>query len=237
MNNSEATVQTQIVGDIFYILDFDRCVGNTNALFDQFERTVMEHTGMTAWSLRNVRDEVEAVGDSFDTATYVRAQLKLGNLEGEWHQLEESFVTSCEKVNTLNPGARELMTWLEQRQLPYGTVTYGEQTWQRLKLRASGLEKMPCFITDNKHKSVLFKTWQGSDGRFTLPEELGGGTYSSIVLVDDKAVSFDGFPSLPSHGYWVLNPHIELPSQEGTVPENVKRFSSLEELLVELNKN
>lgn len=236
MKNFEAMPQTQTVNDEFYILDFDRCIGNTNVLFDEFERTVMDKTGMTAWTLREVRKEVEAVGDSFDTATYVRTELNVGNLEGEWQELEESFVEACEKVDTLNLGARALMTWLDQHQLPYGTVTYGEKTWQKLKLRASGLEKMPCLITDNKRKSELFSKWQGSDGRFTLPEELGGGTYESLVLVDDKAVSFDGFPAPPSHGYWILNPRIELPSQEGTVPDNVTRFSSLEELLVELNK-
>lgn len=221
----------------FYILDFDRCIGNTNVLFDAFERTVVAHTGLTAWSLRNVRQEVEAVGDSFDTATYVRAQLHLGHLEGKWHELVESFVEGCAGLETLNPGASDLMAWLKQQELPFGTVTYGEATWQKLKMRAAGLGDMPCLITSNKHKGVLFREWQGIDGRFILPEELGGGTYDSVVLIDDKAVSFDSFPELPSLGYWVLKAGRELSSQQGTVPENVTRLESLEELLTLLDHN
>lgn len=225
------------MNNIFYILDFDRCIADTNALFDEFEREVVAHTGLTAWSLRNVRHEVEAVGDSFDTATYVRAQLELGNLQGEWNQIVDGFIEVCKGKDMLNPGARELMAWLEEREIPYGTLTYGEEMWQRLKLQAAGLSDMLCLITDDKRKGDIVQSWKNSEGKFELPRELGGGIYDKLVLVDDKAVSFDDFPSLPSHGYWVLSTRHELPSQSGEVPGNVKRVESLNDLLEILNKN
>lgn len=223
--------------ETFYILDFDRCIGNTDALFDIFERTIISHTGVTAWTLRNVRHEVEAVGDSFDTATYVRAQLHLQHQEHKWRELEEDFISSCLNEDMLHPGSRELIAWLNEQNLPYGILTYGEKTWQKLKLKAAGLGKTPQLITDNKHKGSLLQTWQQADGTFALPHELGGGTYSAVVLIDDKAVSFDGFPSLPSQGYWVLDKHHILPSQEGSVPENVRRLTSLKELLEFFKRN
>lgn len=218
------------IAETFYILDFDRCIGDTDKLFDAFERTIVNHTGLTAWSLRNVRHEVEAVGDSFDTATYVRAQLHLENQEAKWQELEQDFVSSCKEKNMLNPGARELIDWLKEHNFPYGILTYGEPTWQKLKLRAAGLGDMPQLITDNKHKGSLIQTWRQSDGFFTLPQELGAGKYASLVLIDDKAVSFDNFPSYPSEGYWVLAKNRVLPSQEGSVPTNVQRVASLREL-------
>lgn len=217
--------------DTFYILDFDRCIADTNALFDAFERTVVKHTGLTAWSLRNVRHEVEAVGDSFDTATYVRAQLELGHLEGQWHEIETGFIAACQGVETLLPGARELMAWFDDQNLPYGTVTYGEATWQKLKLKAAGLGAMPCLITADKHKGDLFQRWKNDDGTFAVPSELSGGMYTSLVLIDDKAVSFDNFPELPSRGYWVLGRQHELPSQAGEVPDNVQRLETLKDVL------
>lgn len=215
------------IADTFYILDFDRCIGNTDKLFDAFERTVVDHTGLTAWSLRNVRHEVEAVGDSFDTATYVRAQLHLANEEQKWRALERDFVSSSEKETMLTPGAQELLDWLNSNNLPYGILTYGEKIWQKLKIQAAGLKEVPQLITTNKHKGSVIQEWQRTDGVFKLPDELGGGLYRSLVLIDDKAVSFDNFPPLPSTGYWVLPRGHVLPSQAGEVPGNVTRLASL----------
>ena len=224
------------VVETFYILDFDRCIGNTDALFDIFEKVVVEHTGLTAWSLRNVREEVEAVGDSFDTATYVRAQLHMAHQEDKWRELEEGFVAACAEVDMLLPGARELMAWFEENKLPFGTVTYGEATWQKLKLRAAGLGKMPKLITTNKHKGSVFQEWKQQDGTFVLPRELGSTVAKSLVLIDDKAVSFDNFPAEPSHGYWVLPKTHVLPSQKGSVPANVVRTAHLKEVLKNLTE-
>jgi len=69
-----------------------------------------------------------------------------------------------------------------------------------------------------------------------LPDALGRLSASHIIMIDDKAVSFDHFPAAPSKGYWVLDPAHELPSQQGSVAPNIERHSDLASVLKALSQ-
>ena len=211
----------------FYVLDFDRTLADTDKLLEVFTQIADQHAAISRAQIEEADADVKARGDSFDTAGYVRDYLMEQERLGEWDQLVKQYIHESHALDMLLPGATELMEYLEQRGLRYGILTYGNPLWQHLKLSAAGFNHVPHIVTTTKEKGLLIRSWQDDEGTFHLPHELGGGLADAIVLIDDKAVSFDGFPDEPSRGYHVFNPADYLPAQEGGVPKNVKVVTSL----------
>ncbi len=90
------------------------------------------------------------------------------------------------------------MQALDDAHIPYGILTFGGETWQRMKLQATGLDDIPYIITHVKEKGRLLAGWKQTDRTFQLPEELAVNRISradSLVLLDDKVISFIGIPS------------------------------------------
>lgn len=215
----------------FYILDFDRTLADTDKLLEVFIQTVNHYVDLPVSKVKAADASLRSVGDSFDTAGYVKDYLYTHNRPEAWTQLERQFVHESRSLNMLYPGAAELLDRLEEAGLRYGILTYGNPLWQHLKLAAAGFDHIPRIVILTKQKSSIITSWQQRDKTFVLPQEFGGGHASEIVLIDDKAVSFDGFPAISARGYWVLDPVHEQSSQRGVVPLNVKRLNALSEIL------
>lgn len=215
----------------FYILDFDRTLADSDKLLGVFIEVVNQYIDLPLEQVQKIDADIKAKGDSFDTATFVRDQLAAQSRVGEWDKLQQQFIHEARSLNMLLPGASELLELLDVRSLRYGILTYGNPLWQHLKLSASGFNRVPRIVTTDKHKGVLITSWQQDRGSFVLPGEFGGGEAERIVLIDDKAASFDGFPGEPSHGYQVLDYATALPAQLGEVPHNVTHVSSLQEVI------
>jgi hypothetical protein len=78
-------------------------------------------------------------------------------------------------------------------------MTYGNPYWQRLKIAAAGLEKVPCIVVDSSRKARQIASWYDeAQNRYVLPRPLLDGAGADdrivreIILVDDKLVAFDG---------------------------------------------
>ncbi len=218
----------------FYIVDFDWTLADTDKLNEVFFEIVEQYHAISRNEIVKAREDVQRTGDSFDTAGYVRDRLYDEGRGEEWADLEKRYIHESRALNYLMPGAAELLEWLAAHGKRYGILTYGNPLWQRLKLTAAGFNHVRHIITEQKEKGKFVHSWQRHDESFRIPDALGGGSAESIVMIDDKAVSFDHFPSEPSHGYWVLNPEHELLPQQGTVPANVTRYKNLLELVPEL---
>lgn len=218
----------------FYIVDFDWTLADTDKLNEVFFEIVEQYHAISRDEIVKAREDVQRTGDSFDTAGYVRDRLYDEDRGEEWADLEKRYIHESRALNYLMPGAAELLEWLAAHGKRYGILTYGNPLWQRLKLTAAGFNHVRHIITEQKEKGKFVRSWQRHDGSFRIPDALGGGSAESIVMIDDKAVSFDRFPPAPSQGYWVLNPEHELLPQQGTVPANVTRYKDLLELLPEL---
>lgn len=213
----------------YYILDFDRCLGDVEALNTLWAQTLEACGVMTAEAFYRLRAAVEASGGSFDSVEYL---LDTGRLDvAGYEQVAAKYLAAADASALRMSGATELLALLDTRGDMYGIVTYGGARWQSLKLRAAGVDTIPHLITPVKRKGRLFDAWWQQDGSFQLPAELGGAVASSLVLIDDKAISFEGFPPLPSKGYYVCDLAAALPAQKGSVPDNVTQVPSIEALL------
>lgn len=211
----------------FYIVDFDRTLADSEKLFDIFLAVAGQYIAIPEEKITAAHEQMMRKGDSFDTAGYVRDALNEQGLSDTWDKLEKQFIHESRSLNMLLPGANALLEVLNRRHLRHGILTYGNPLWQHLKLTASGFNHVHRIVTVNKEKGKFVASWQQTDGTFKLPQEFGGGLVDRIVMFDDKAVSFDGFPAPPSFGAYVVDLENILPSQEGTTPNNVKHFTNL----------
>lgn len=218
----------------FFIVDFDRTTADSDKLLEVFLSVVDHYLDLPREQIEAADADVKARGDSFDTASYVRNYLADHDEADKWDQLTKQFIHESRSLNMLMPGASELLQYLDESKIKYGILTYGNPLWQHLKLSAAGFNHVRRIVMTTKEKGRLIAGWQQPDGLFVLPHELGGGTVRSVAMIDDKAVSFEGFPGLPSTGLWVLDPAHELISQQGVVPDNVTRFRNLAETLEHL---
>lgn len=185
--------------DMFYVLDFDRCLGRTEKFQVLLEEAVEREGIVDLDMIQYAHSEVKKTGGSFDTAAYVRQVLKDRKLDVNriWGKIEADFVAAAQKEDVFEPGARQLLETLKKRRVHYGIVTFGGFDWQTAKLRAAGLQERPYVITSYKEKGHMIASWQQDDGRFLIPEELNFGEpllAKHVVLVDDKPISFDGVP-------------------------------------------
>ncbi len=218
----------------FYIVDFDRTLADSDKLTEVFVEVCEEYNAISREQILKADTDMKRLGDSFDTAGYVRDHLNDSGRGDEWDSLEKKYIHESKSLNMLLSGAAELLHWLDTQKKQYGILTYGNPLWQRMKLSATGFNHVPHIILERKDKGSLISGWQQKDGSFELPHELGGSVVDRIIMLDDKAVSFENFPHSPSKGYWVLNPERELPSQQGSVPENVERCNNLHDALEQL---
>lgn len=223
------------LGSTFYVLDFDRCLGNTAKLYAQLERSIEALTPITLDQLRHVRNEVEASGGSFDAATYVQQVLGQARSSVTWESICETMIAASHVQDMLEPGAGELLQLLNEHDQRYGILTYGSEAWQRTKLRAAGLSEIPAIITNHTKKSEEIAEWKQSDGAFLIPATLTLDNQpflvDAIVLIDDKAVSFKGLPNGVSGYHVVWQDRESLPSQAGELPEGVAQVNGMYELI------
>ncbi len=216
---------------VFYIVDFDRTLVDTDKLNEVFFEIAEQYHAISREQIAKADADVKRTGDSFDTAGYVKDRLAAEGRSEEWQLLEKQYIHESRALNYLLPGAAELLEWLAANGKRYGILTYGNPLWQHLKLTAAGFNHVKHIIMEQKEKGRFISGWQRADETFRIPEAFGGGTAERIVLIDDKAVSFAAFPLTPSTGYWVCDPAYELESQKGNVPQNVTRYTTLEDML------
>lgn len=216
--------------DTFWALDFDRCLGDVDKIFELYSSIVRRYTSITESDMIAARQEIEATGGSFNLLSYVTAQLDSAVL---LKRITDEFIRIGQTNQLLHEGAHELIRSLEtDPAVFFGIITYGSLEWQMLKLQATRLESYPVYIAPYPEKGQTIATWYDGS-RFAIPDELGGGVAQDFVLVDDKAKAFHGLPEV-ARGYWVV-PGDALPSQIGEVPGHIQRVPSLRGIVDERN--
>lgn len=215
----------------FYIVDFDRTLVDTDKLNEVFIEVAEQYGAISREQILKADADVKRTGDSFDTAGYVRDRLAAEGRGEEWEALEKQFIHESRSLNYLLPGAPELLEWLAANGKRYGILTYGNPLWQRIKLTAAGFNHVRHIIMEQKEKGRFISSWRRADDTYRIPEALGGGDASHVILIDDKALSFSQFPLVNATGYWVCDPNHELEVQKGEVTENVHRYNNLFDLV------
>lgn len=219
-----------MIEEVFYAIDFDRCLSDTDKLDKIFYRLANdEYPQLDATELLRARNEVEDTGRTFDQ---IGALQKIFN-ESELADFLDVFISRAVQEDVLSPGARDLLKALEERNLAYGIVTFGGIRWQQVKIKASSVDSIPTLITDHTGKGEIIATWQQPDGTFLIPSDLTTRELyvKTVVLLDDKAIAFKGLPQA-SRGYWVQSTTKPLlPSQNGDIPSNVRIAHGLEQVI------
>lgn len=212
----------------FVFLDFDRCLGETDELYRAFETVINDdfHQSVDAEKLTAEKARVELAGGSFDVVHYLLDTNQID--ETLFGEIEHRFIdmVRTDPKSFVCEGAPELMQYLDDEQNDYGIVTYGGQTWQRAKLRATGFDERPYLITDRKKKGLQIAEWL-ADGR--VPKELGARALQSALLIDDKAASFEGLPEtergIQVGGFGPTSSHLSV-ERVDTLREVVERLKS-----------
>lgn len=218
--------------DSFFVLDFDRCIGDTNGIQALLEKVLEAETGIKPEKLAVTRQQIEAAGHTFETIRHVKALLKTEGSTVEWEHIRQKLLEAATATSLLLPGARELLNLLKERGLPHGIITYGvEEAWQLTKLELAGLLTVPHLVTHIEAKGRLLTGWKRPDGTFLVPPALTTDFVSlsvkQIIFLDDKAKSFRGIP------LGVRGVHIEapggnkLPAQQGDLPSGVTSVTGI----------
>lgn len=212
--------------ETYVVLDLDRTLIDTELINKTYEKIVAESSNDLSEAMNLAKQADEAAGRSFDPHLFVREALL--DSVAIMNDFEVELTNRLNgRDDVLNPGALELIDQLKTWGVAHGILTYGHSEWQRIKLQVSGLDrKLPSKITADKHKGAEIGSWQSDTGEFHVPVELtsheigAAAVYQTVVLVDDKAVSFEDLPD-GVKGIWYRPSEHLLLSQQGDVPATV----------------
>lgn len=217
--------------DIFFVIDFDRCLGN-DAVYQLLEVCLGDFVDMKAY--RAARREVEASGGSFDIFAWLRREQ--GFREPQFAELAQKYQSLAKERGSqtfLSTGARQLLDFLVQKQIPFMVMTFGGRDYQTMKLRVAGLDDYRFEIVDRKDKATIINSWWRSElGLFRVPTMPKAG-FRRVCLIDDKPAAFVGLRT-EAFGYLVRSNRQTLPSQSGDVIEAVQACRDLTEVLEDI---
>lgn len=224
MNGSDANASRY--DSTFFVLDFDRCLGDTDGIQAVLEQVLEREAGIRPEKLHAIRTQVENTGRTFETIRHVHELLKESGSDVTWPYIRQKLVEASGGADLLLPYAGELLGTLRTRGIPHGIITYGvEEAWQLTKLELTGLLSIPHLVTHIEEKSRLLTGWKREDGRFAVPPALVPGgealVVDELVFVDDKAKSFWGVPDGVRGVHVVAPGGNKLPAQQGEVPASV----------------
>lgn len=220
--------------DTFYVLDFDRCIGDTAKFHTALMAAIAKLTPVSPANIRQAKHQAEQSGGSFDTASYIMNALISLNSPVSWQEICEAMVAEARGQDMLEPGAAELLQALDDRGARYGILTYGGDAWQRAKIQAANLAHVPHLITSVHSKGKVLAGWRQRDGTFAIPAELAGEeslVAESLLLIDDKAASFAEIPPGVRGIHIVWAGRELLPSQMGELPPGVATVRSMNEAI------
>lgn len=185
--------------DVFYVLDLDRCLVNTEKLLALLLEIIERDAGISSEEVDIARRECERAGGTFDIVDYVMGSFDERGQDGpaRWDVIKRDFINESRRHEMLALHARELLAALDQRRIRYGIVTYGMDVWQLIKIAAAGLGDIPHTVTHDVVKGRLLSSWQLASGHFLIPRALSGAkglVAERVVFVDDKPISFGNIP-------------------------------------------
>lgn len=219
--------------DTFFVLDFDRCIGDTDGIQTILEDVLQQETGIAPETFHAARTRIESEGRTFDTIRHVHMLLEEAGSPVTWEHIREKLIEKAKTVNLLLPHAEELLDVLRSHRLPHGIITYGiEEAWQLTKLEITGLLEIPHLVTHIEEKGKLLTGWKLEDGSFGIPPALNDGlvppVVKRIIFLDDKAKSFWGIPDGVEGVHVVAPGGNTLPSQQGDVPQSVTDVTGID---------
>ncbi len=189
----------------FVVIDMDRTLFAT----DNFGTYVYDVFGLDDDERQAAEQAVlSSKGSGFDTFGYLQQRHpgKLQRFSGEAGELDvgsmADWLVERHGLQQLQdalllPGARELFRVLDERELPHGVLTTGEDSYQQLKAavlrRLLDRPGLPVMVVDganvpDKTAMLVDACWQETSQYFLLPVQLSGELIAArnLVVIDDK---------------------------------------------------
>ena len=218
--------------DVFFVIDFDRTLGDTDKFHEVLEIVIEQETGIQANALRSARLNAEAAGSSFDTVDYLRSFLARSGSEKTWQHIQQIFIARAKTQDMREPHASDLLRILDQKQIPYGIITFGGEAWQLAKIEGAHMLQVPHIVTHIQEKGKILTGWKTTAGDFIVPPALTRDfqplKVRTIVFLDDKSVSFYQIPP-GVRGIRVRPPEgLKLPAQIQPLPAGVEEVDGVQ---------
>ncbi len=223
--------------DTFYVLDFDRCLGDIEASFDLLKEVVEVLADNSGQALQAARHQVESSGGSFNALKHL-AEL---NPDMDLTAVGDLFMrrASQKPGRLLEPGAVELIDFLISTNRDFCIMSYGDARWQILKINAAGLGEVSNVIVSSKMKSNYITQWQDSkSGEFIIPADFFANQQPrlahEVVLVDDKQLAFQDLAS-GARGYLVAGKQRTAANNRHSIamPSSVKVVTRVDEIITQ----
>jgi len=214
----------------FVVIDFDRTIGNSNAIMSRFYG-LAQAFGVNTKHIFEKQKQIESQKRSFDPLPLLREEL--GNDDNKMKEFKRRFVESKDPP-ILYEDVNPFLGMLDQNNMIYCVLTYGvSKEWQEWKIESSGYSGRSVTI-DHEDKGAEVARWQTADGTYEITDdEYEIIRASSVCIIDDKKKAFKSLPE-NSTGYWLQRPDATESSKAGELPDarDIKEIHSLNELTV-----
>lgn len=219
--------------DTFFVLDFDRCLGNFEANLEMKKKLVSELTIMRGEDFQKAHDDFKADGSSFRVLKYLKENIP--NFDENAFMGKYIEEASKKPINMLEPGAVEFIDFIRSTGHYHCIMTFGDKKWQTTKVKGAGLGDIITFVVPTEYKGKCIAEWFDEESDcFIVPGECFNDgqprRHRQIVLIDDKLKAFDGLHP-KAHGYLLQSIARIYVSPQGKVPKNVRRVTRLDEII------
>lgn len=192
--------------DKYFVVDFDRCIGNIDASFKILSEVAHELSIVDKQLFMSMRKEAELEGKPFSALKHLKEtypSVDLNKIKNMY--LKQSLVKSN---NLLEPGAKELIDYFYSTNQDFCIMSFGDKRWQSTKIIGAGITNVPIKIVSNRQKSNYIRKWQDlKSGKFIIPKEYfldnKAKEVNEVILIDDKVTAFHNLPK-GTRGYLVL---------------------------------
>ncbi len=218
--------------DTFYVIDFDRCIGNINESFRLLREIIHDLSIVDEQTFSEIRIEVESRGNTFSAIEYIKNNYKSVDLDLiEKMYLKRALVNSSK---LLESGAKIFLDTLSSRECYFCIMSFGDKKWQLMKIRGAGIKNTPAVIVSKSEKGEYINEWfDPSSGIFRIPKDFFLDKRSrqakEIVLVDDKLSAFINL--LPKvRGYLVTGASNKVVKNK-KISQSIKRVVQIDEII------
>lgn len=220
--------------DTFYLIDFDRCLGNIEGSFDILKEVVHDLGIVDRQIFKSMREEIELRGQTFSALERIKSHFPSVVLDDVEKLYQER--AKLEPYNLLEPGAIELINYLNSTNRMFCIMSFGDNRWQTIKILSSGIGKVPMVIVPKSQKSKYIRKWRNHiTKKFVVPKGFFADNLSKeareVVLIDDKASAFNNLPK-GARGYCVTgSSSIHLKASKTKLPTSVMQVSRIDEII------
>jgi len=220
--------------DKFFVVDFDRCIGNIDASFNILKEVAHELSIVDRQLFVSMRKESESDGKTFSPLEHLKKNYSSVDLD----TIEKMYLNqaSIQKNSLFEPGANEFLNYLNYSNQNFCIMSFGDKRWQMIKIKGLGINDIPLEIVRKANKCNYIQKWFDNKNRFYLiPKKYflddKPRITKEIILIDDKAVAFDELPS-NVRGYLVLGSSRDRYNQKiHSLPISVKIVNRINEII------